>query len=308
MSDRKPLIPVRPEDMPLGKALPWTLYGRGGQLIAPAGYVLESAAQRARLIESAPMREAQGIDREEAGAFLRQLGEAADPNDPDAAMLASTGQRDALGRLRHNVDSIRLSYLLGGELEPRRASVPYIGRLPGQALIVGAPHLGPSRSWHALEGIDLDVRLMCGRGMYTFETRLIRFAATPGPHLFLAYPRVATFKEVRQSTRVPIKLPALVTIGDGPGLAAVMVNLSGHGCAVRTEYMLGEIGAAMTVSFRVSVHGQPHTICLPAVLRSQVAKGGAVIAGLQFDRAALERDWHLPLVLKSYVYERTLDT
>ena len=161
-NDREPLIPVRPEDMPLGKPLPWPLYSRAGQLIAHAGYVIDSAAQRAKLIDAAQQRDAHGIDRSEAGAFLRALGEAAGPEDPDAASLPSS-------------------------------------------------------------------------------------------------------------------------------------------C------MLGGIGATMKVSFRLSVHGQPPTIVLPAVLRSQVAKSSGVVAGLQFNRAALERDWHLPLVPKSYVYERTLD-
>ena len=40
MTGKSVLVPVDPQEIAVGRQLPWALYGRNGTLIAPAGFIL----------------------------------------------------------------------------------------------------------------------------------------------------------------------------------------------------------------------------------------------------------------------------
>jgi hypothetical protein len=50
-------------DLQIGKPLPWSVYVRSGELLAPAGFLISDSAARARLMAARPLRVAVGNER-----------------------------------------------------------------------------------------------------------------------------------------------------------------------------------------------------------------------------------------------------
>ena len=170
----KVLIPARLDDIPVGAALPYSLYGRNGTLLAQQGFPIADEQTRQRLVNAEPYREAQGIGRADAAE-----GDAAGPRT-----LGGTEHKDPLRTLRHNVEAVQLQFQLPGDPDKRTVSAQFCGRLGMQALLVTAPHLGSAhRTWHNFENLPLNVRMTSGRTVYAFESEVLRYAALPLPHL-----------------------------------------------------------------------------------------------------------------------------
>jgi hypothetical protein len=303
MNAPRSLVPVHPDDIRPGTVLPWPLYSRARQLIAPAGFRVDSDDAHARLLHARPMREARPGDGADTGAFLRALRE----GDEDEPPPRPVTHRDPLENLRSPVEAVTLEFRLPGDTEPRRAHVTYVGRMPGTAVIVTAPTLGGSRGARDLEDAAVRVRMVTGRSIQSFESRVTRYAHVPSPHLYLAHPRSAGTTPFRAALRVPVDIRAELRSEGGDAIPGRIANLSASGCAVETAFLLGEPGSRFTVSFRLDVADKPHRMSLPSVLRNVQNRRGSSVAGLQFDPEFLAAQWSLPLLLRSFLLESTLD-
>jgi len=283
-------VEVQPGELDLGKPLPWALYGKNGILVAPAGFVISDDAKRRSLLEAGVFRELQRLRM----AFGKPGN--ARPDDPDGD--------DVLGELRHNVEFARLSITLRGESEIT-VSTEYLGKLPGQLLLVTAPPLPGRHTWRDVaEGTLLRLRLLTGRSAYSFETPLVRFTALPSALLFLRYPTHVQHQQVRNNVRVRTRLKAVALMAGGTRVPVVVENISGDGCGLETESILGELGTAFDLVFRIEVLGQSYTLTLPSLIRNRRTRKGREITGVAFAHPEAPMDTNLRMALEAYLYEQ----
>lgn len=281
-------------DMPVGRSLPWAIYLRSGELLAPAGFVVADAVVQQRLMMATPVRTAQTTDRD------REKIVADEPGGDDKGIPQT---HDPLKYLKHNAEGVVLTFKLPVDFEPRNVQVEFYGRVPLQSIIVSAPALGlgNGQTWGSLEGLPMTVQVIFGRSLCMFKTSLMRYAALPSGHLFLRYPQDAVTKSFRQALRVDARIPASITMVDGYTVPALITNLSGSGCAVATGFVLGQPGTRLTVAFRLKLADKARVVTVPCVIRSIKGKLSQQMRyGIEFDEQVEDS---VLLTLKSFVYE-----
>ena len=281
-------------DLPVGRSLPWAIYLRSGELLAPAGFVVADAVVQRRLMMATPVRAAQATDTDREKIV-------ADGHDNDDKGAPHT--HDPLKYLKHNAEGVVLTFKLPVDFEPRNVQVEFYGRVPLQSIIVSAPTLGlgNGQTWSSFEGLPMTVQVIFGRSLCMFKTSLMRYSALPSGHLFLRYPQDAVTKSFRQALRVDARIPASITLVDGYTVPALITNLSGSGCAVATGFVLGQPGTRLTVAFRLKLADKARVVTVPCVIRSIKGKLSQQMRyGIEFDEQVEDS---VLLTLKSFVYE-----
>lgn len=290
--EKPQFVLVLEDEIPIGKPLPWSIFLRSGDLLAPAGYIITDKASQDRLMQARPMRAARAEDRQ------RKLIGPADELD---GMPGPT--TDPLQALKHNAEGMVLTFQFPGDYESRSVSVEFYGRVPLQSIIVSAPVMRASngQSWQHFEGLPMTVQVIFGRTVCAFKTSLMRFASLPSGHLFLRYPTEAVSKPFRQALRVEVKLPASIILSDGT-VPGIVTNLSSGGCAISSGFVLGDIGTILNIAFRFKIGGKAHLVQLSATIRAVKGKLSQQMQyGLAFNAGT---DEATELLLKSFVYEQ----
>jgi hypothetical protein len=286
-------VSLSEHELQVGAPLPWPIYLRSGELLAPAGFVVNNNDARMRLLQTRPVRQARPGDLD--------LG--ASPVDGAAGEAQARKAHDPLVHLKHNAEGTTLTFKLPGDFEPRVAHVEFYGRLPLQSVIVSAPplRLGNGQTWSDFEGLPMAVQVIFGRNLCVFKTAIMRYASLPGPHLFLRYPQDVASKPFRQALRVDTRIPVSITGEDGHSVPAVIINLSGSGCAIATGFVLGQSGTRLKATFRLKIAGQYHVLTAQCIIRSIKGKLSQQMRyGIEFDDAT---DAATMLTIKSFVYE-----
>ena len=279
-------------DLPVGGPLPWSIYLRSGELLAPAGFVVQDSVVAMRLMMATPMRAATQRD---SVSFEAEA-------DPVAEKMAPKTV-DPLKYLKHNAEGVVLVFKLPNDFEPRSVQVDFYGRIPLQSVIVSAPALGlgMGQTWQNFEGMPISAQVIFGKSLCIFKTTVMRYSALPSGHLFLRYPTEAVTQPFRQALRVDLRIPASISLADGYTVPALITNLSGSGCAVATGFVLGQAGTRLTVSFRVKIAEKARVLSVPCVIRSIKGKLSQQMRyGIEFDEAVEDSVLH---ALRSYVYE-----
>jgi len=288
---KQQFVYVSESDIRVGAPLPWPLYLRKGELLAPAGYVITDEVALNRVLLARPMRVSQPGDK---------VSDLISIEDEMDGMPGPTS--DPLKSLKHNAEGTVLTFQFPGDYDPRSAQVEFYGRVPQQSIIVSAPAVRAAngQSWQHFEGLPMTAQVVFGRTVCVFKTSLLRFAALPSGHLFLRYPTDAVSKPFRQALRVEVKLPVSITLVDGT-VPGVITNLSGGGCAISTGFVLGDAGTVIKLAFRLKVGGKAHLIQLTGRIRSIKGKLSQQMQyGVAFENGL---DETTELALKSFVYE-----
>ena len=280
-------------DLKVGTRLPWAIYLRSGELLAPTGFAITDAEVQRRLMQAVPVRAATPTDRGQ-DVVLAEGGA-----EPDVAVI----NPDPLKALRHNAEGVILTFQLPNDFEPRKVNVDYFGRIPMQSVIVSAPPLGlgTAQTWNNFEGMPITVQVILGRSICLFKTTVLRYSPQPSPHLFLRSPQDAITKSFRQALRVDAHIPASITMPDGYTVPALITDLSGGGCALASGFILGQAGTRLQMAFRVKLSDKLRVITVPCVIRSIKGKLSQQMRyGIEFDEQV---DEPTVLALKSFVYE-----
>jgi hypothetical protein len=280
-------------DLKVGSRLPWAIYLRSGELLAPTGFAIADVEVQRRLMQAVPVRAATQHDRSQDVVLAEGTPEADAPaHNPDP-----------LQHLRHNAEGVILTFQLPNDFEPRKVNVEYFGRIPMQSVIVSAPllGLGTAQTWNNFEGMPITVQVILGRSICLFKTTVLRYSPQPSPHLFLRSPQDAVTKSFRQALRVDAHIPASITMPDGYTVPALITDLSGGGCALASGFILGQAGTRLQMAFRVKLSDKLRVITVPCVIRSVKGKLSQQMRyGIEFDEKV---DEPTVLALKSFVYE-----
>jgi hypothetical protein len=290
---KQQFVHLAESDLKVGSRLPWAIYLRSGELLAPTGFAITDAEVQRRLMQAVPVRAAAPTDRQQDIVLAEGGGAEAD---------APVHNPDPLQHLRNNAEGVILTFQLPNDFEPRKVNVDYFGRIPMQSVIVSAPSLGlGAQTWTNFEGMPITVQVILGRSICLFKTTMLRYSPLPSPHLFLRSPQEAVTKSFRQALRVDAHIPASITMPDGYTVPALITDLSGGGCALASGFILGQAGTRLKMAFRVKLSDKLRVITVPCVIRSIKGKLSQQMRyGIEFDE---EVDEPTVLALKSFVYE-----
>jgi len=151
------------------------------------------------------------------------------------------------------------------------------------------------------------VRLLVGKNVCAFETKVLYRSIQPYTYYHLAYPEEITVLQVRNSERVETLIETDVDsdfdiIGNWPR-AAKINNLSKTGARMISSTDLGENGQEILLQFEVTVSGINKRVCLPSIIRNvennESGDDEKFTVGVQF----LELTDEEMLTLSTYIYE-----
>jgi hypothetical protein len=289
---KQQFVHLSESDLKVGTKLPWAIYLRSGELLAPTGFPIADEEVRRRLMQAVPVRAATTTDNRR-DIVLAEGG-------PEVE--AEAHNPDPLKNLRHNTEGVILTFQLPNDFEPRKVNVEYFGRIPMQSVIVSAPPLGSgAQGWNNFEGMPVTMQVILGRSICLFKTTVLRYSPLPSAHLFLRSPQDAVTKSFRQALRVDAHIPASITMPDGYTVPALITDLSGGGCALASGFILGQAGTKLKMAFRVKLSDKLRVITVPCTIRSIKGKLSQQMRyGIEFDE---EVDEPTVLALKSFVYE-----
>jgi c-di-GMP-binding flagellar brake protein YcgR len=290
------LVKVSHVDVKLGTPLEFPLYSAAGKLLLSKGYVVQSANQLERIFSVGAFRDEDGRGREPAG-----------PRSATDPLLTSVAHH-ASGDATDDAPPAPVSFpAMGGGPEVFQITVPnsahapvranYVGSLKGRSLMVALDEPDPALQ----AGVAVDAKVLFGRSIYLFPTRIIARSDEPFDVLYLDYPQAVKRHTLRQHFRIDANLPARLLRNDAvtTGFEATVVNLSLNGVGFALSQASLQIGEHFKLSIRLNVSGRFHAVVVNCVVRNLRNVGSGVMVGAEFS-ALPEETRHL---VKDFVFE-----
>lgn len=162
-----------------------------------------------------------------------------------------------------------------------------VGMIPNQYLIITAPvpyeEVGEAiKNRHRLVIKYLHMGRLC-----MFKTRVVEEIDAPRHLLFLEYPPVIHFHELRRAKRTSIFVPTTLQYGDGMELSGVLIDLSSMGCLfmakVRGGGALPNFDIDSPVELRCLLPGISESQALQGTIRNIKKSSNELRVGIQFD-------------------------
>ena len=191
----------------------------------------------------------------------------------------------------------------------RKYQVQLIGYWDKRSILISPP-LRDGKEVLLEKDAVLAVRLLEGRKVCAFESRILYRSSHPYTYYHLQFPISVDSRQVRNSERVEIQLPVLVDsdfdiLGDWPK-SATLTNLSKTGARLIAPYSLGEKTHELVLIFELTVSNIRKTLRIPCLIRNielSAAQGddvkGHYVIGAQFVNLTEDQ----LLTLSSYIYE-----
>jgi hypothetical protein len=294
------MIPLSPQDLPVGQPLPWSLLDGQGNLMLGSGSIIPDARDLALVFRHGQV--CRPDDMPEAG------------NEPDA------GSRLASGPLGLQVGTL-LHVKSPGD-NTRAAASRLIGFVE-QGLFITWPTLG-GRDLTLQAGEPLLLRGFSGHTIHSFTSTVTAICRTPFRYLVLSAPAQTNQMPVRSAARVPTRLAAYLldqfdedghADGDanadermGKGLArlGLLSDLSTGGALVQTASPAPAIGQKVRLRFHLRTAMLDAEVTIDGSVRSAPAEEDEEFPafGVAFD-ALGERELTL---LQCFIYEQLLAT
>jgi len=201
------MIPLTPQDLPVGQPLPWSLLDGQGNLMLGSGSIIPDARDLALMFRHGTV--CRPDDMPEAG------------NEPDA----QAGTRLSAGPLGLQVGTL-LHVKTPGD-QSRAAASRLIGFIE-QGLFVTWPTLG-GRELAVRAGEDLLLRGFSGHAIHSFTSTVTAVCRSPFRYLVLSAPAQTEQMPVRRAARVPTRLAAYLVDADDAGAEADEGGDGGNG-------------------------------------------------------------------------------
>jgi c-di-GMP-binding flagellar brake protein YcgR len=275
------MIPVRKNDIALGRPLPWPVFDGDRRLLLRAGFTIETEAQLAELSRRGLYR-APGLGGLQA--------------DADSAAASPADHRDAEKWQSLQFEELRLP--LGTRLSVQKLDpdddTRYNARLHGVfkdvSFVVNIPAPGGSLAVFK-QGQPLLLRAFSGTSVFAFTASVLVARYVPAAYLHLEYPRYVECTEVRARKRVNVRLIA-TTYRENPdgtehsSRPAQVSDLSSGGARLVARDPLGEQGEELALAFRLKTAVGEATLKLHGTIRSIAPQedGSGHSHGMQFVR------------------------
>lgn len=143
-----------------------------------------------------------------------------------------------------------------------------IGLIPGNCIITSTPtHFIVTRTSVAVDSVVLIKYMYMGR-LCLFKSKLLKTIDTPQHMLFLDYPAVIHYQEMRRAKRAAIYVPCTLNLPDGRQYFGAFIDLSGTGglCQIKTK------GNKNSPKIEIGQNIEIHCL-LPGLMEEQHIKG-----------------------------------
>lgn len=205
-----------------------------------------------------------------------------------------------------------LSLIIGASLTietispARKYPVQLLGYAENRSLLISSPLRNGKEVLLDISCV-VAVRLLVGKNVCAFETKVLYRSIQPYTYYHLAYPKEMSVLQVRNSERIDTLIETDVDsdfdiVGNWPR-AAKINNLSKTGARMISSTHLGENGQEILLQFEVTVSGINKRVCLPSIIRNveknESAEDEKFMVGVQF----LELTDEETLTLSAYIYE-----
>jgi c-di-GMP-binding flagellar brake protein YcgR len=191
----------------------------------------------------------------------------------------------------------------------RKYQVQLIGFWDKKSIIISPP-LRDGREVLLEKDTIIAIRLLEGKKVCGFETKIIYRSSHPYTHYHLQFPESVNTRQIRNSERVDTAIDVSVDsdfdiVGNWPK-HAVITNLSKTGARMTSQHSLGEKGHELVLMFELFVSGMHKQLRIPCLIRNihlssnaQNIDQGSYIVGLEF----LDMNDEHRLSISSYIYE-----
>lgn len=196
----------------------------------------------------------------------------------------------------------------------RKYQVQLIGYLDKRSILVSPP-LREGREVLLDKNTTLAIRLLEGKKVCAFETKIIYRSSHPYTYYHLQFPESVNTRQIRNSERVDTDIKVSVEsdfeiFSDWPKLAYIN-NLSKTGARMTSHQPLGEKGHELILNFDLNVSGMHKQLKISAIIRNiqlntnfasqdqETHSKGHYIFGIQF----IDMSDEYRLSLSNYIYE-----
>lgn len=187
-----------------------------------------------------------------------------------------------------------------GSEQPQYHDCIFIGCLPDQAIIVGAPMTGEFPVLE--EGQKVVIRAKKSNGVAVFPSTALFISDIPTFMVYLDYPEGIKYKSVRRATRVDVNLPILASSVQNRmlrGITGKILDISTLGARVVVDSDAGSSGDSIELKGKFDVGGIQRILSVEVVIRSKVIlPDGGISYGVEFQKGDEEN----MLVLFGYIF------
>lgn len=265
MTELDALIPIKKNDISVGKVIPKSIYDAWGNLLLASGSIIEDQQQLDSLI----------ADGYCSDTILEQSDTKPAPKVaaavPVSAVKTATEQNKETIML--DLDSVHwyvgeTFYLQVHDNASIRYTVKLIGFVKNKSILVSAP-LVDGKVALIRDGQTFIVRTFPGKKAYAFTASALKSVFSPHPYLHLTYPKVVRCTTIRQGSRATVKIIASVTVGmPEQTAAATLSDLSMGGASGIIKRPLGQKNDTGIIKFKVNAAGNDEFLTLNMILRS----------------------------------------
>lgn len=187
------------------------------------------------------------------------------------------------------------------ELETPLAST-MVGMIPDEYLIVTTPSPFSVVENALASGSRIVVKYLHMGRLCMFKTQLLKAVSDPHHLLFLDYPPVIHYHELRRAKRTSIFIPCTLHLPRGPEFYGVLIDLSGLGCLCQIKAKGNATMPPLDIETRVQLHcllpGLKEDQELTGIVKNIKKSAAETRIGLEF--SGLQE--YLKEVIEKYVY------
>ena len=293
------MIPVRKNDVVLGKPLPYSLYDQNNKLLMKAGVVVQTQNQLDVLSE-------RGLYRDRVAANMARMNVHAGPDAEPKTSPEKEGILLDLEEIRMQVGDV-LQLQAAGE-DGQRHAVKLLGYARGRSVMVTPPMVDGAYAIVKQDAAFV-VRFFSGKSVYAFPAHVLKMSNTPFPYLHLSYPKKVRGMRVRRAQRAGVKLITSVTDMYGALYAGTMLDISKGGTLLAAKAAIGSVGDQILLKFRLQFDDIDQFVHVRAAIRSAQKNPDAdreslaFIHGLEFVEVQ-ESD---RLTLSAFTYQKLIE-
>ncbi len=177
-----------------------------------------------------------------------------------------------------------------------------VGMIPDEYLIVTTPAPFTAVKTALDSGSRISVKYLHMGRLCMFKTQLLKAIQDPHQLLFLDYPAVIHYHELRRAKRTAIFIPCTFHLPDGPEFYGVLVDLSGLGCLCqiksRSNSPLPPIDLETKVLLRCLLPGLKEDQELSGVVKNIKKSAAETRIGIEFT----ELQDYLKETIEKYIY------
>lgn len=284
--------------LPLGEPIPFSVYSPTGVLLMGVGTVLNSEAQRERLVSMGTQLESPRAKAKPVAPSGYVPVPASTPNlkhsklkplpemQPVPRPVKPAEREIKMPKLKGLQELVQLT--IGGQSQVVFA--PLVGRLGNHSLLVSAI-AADGQPIPLNPGDTVKAKLFSDKSVYFFDSTVLLASPVPAPYFHLKMPDWVIERVLRQNKRVETALDVWVSTRkvDSVTNSAQITDISIKGAKLTCADDMGEVGGTLSILLTFTVAKSRFNFTLEAEIRNVLkTKEGKFKYGVQFKNMTMQ--------------------